>query len=154
MGGFSTGTSVVSIGSKGSVTTGSVVGGAVVVMGAEVEVVESIGSSGSVIVVFCGGWVVTEPDVDAAVVTGAEPLDAELLGAVVVGAELSRASPSLPAHVGGAPGEAGMLDIPDPTGAEVEVLSRTMLGGELESDGSGSAAVAAVEGAGLGGAGG
>ena len=48
------GTSVVSIGSSGSVTTGSVVGGGgavVLVAGAEVDVVESIGSSGSVMVV-------------------------------------------------------------------------------------------------------
>lgn len=162
------GTSVVSIGSSGSVTTGSVVGGGavVLVMGAEMDVVESTGSSGSVMVVFWGGWVVTEPDVDAAVVTGLEdalPLDAESLGTVVTGAELSSELPSLPSHVGGAPGEVGMLEMSDPAGTkvealsrtEVEVLSRTTLGGELESDGSGSSsAVGAVEGAGLGEAGG
>ena len=48
------GTSVASIGSSGSVTTGSVVGGGGAVVletGAEVDVVESIGSSGSVMVV-------------------------------------------------------------------------------------------------------
>ncbi len=104
---------------------------------------------------------VTEPDVDAAVVTGLEdalPLEAELLGTVVEGTELSSASLSLPSHVGGAAGESGMLEMPDPADVdvevlsrtEVEVLSRTMLGGELESDGSGSACdVAAVAGAGL-----
>lgn len=108
---------------------------------------------------------VTEPDVDAAVVTGLEDslsLDAESLGTVVDGAELPSASPLLPSHVGGAPGEVGMLEISNPAGTEdevfppteVEVLSRTTLGGELESDASGSSSTGAVEGVRLGEAGG
>ncbi len=100
---------VVSIGSSGSVITGSVgslvdvVSGGMVVAGA-LEVLVSTGSSGSVMVV-------TEPDVDASVVGGADDDDEDpgSPGMVVVG-KLAVPSTSLSptGHVGAAPGALGI----------------------------------------------
>ncbi len=110
-----------------------------------VDVVESIGSSGAVMVVSgaAGPAVVTEPDVDPSVVIGAVEalwLAPEPVGKVVEG---TAATPSGADHVGGAPGDVGIDELAPTLRAEAEVLvsSRAMLGGEFDTEGSGCAAV-------------
>jgi hypothetical protein len=108
------GGTVVSIGSSGSVITGStgslvVVESAGTVVSGTLEVVVSIGSSGSVIVGPTGSTVVTDPEVDASVEDGAEDAVPGSPGIVVDGKLAEPVAAVLPTtQVGWTPGELGI----------------------------------------------